>query len=576
MHLDGQLSLSAAQQSAAGVKPQNEDSIGICIPADVSLTTKGAVIAIADGVSAAEAGKEASETCIRNFLGDYYATPESWSVKKSAQQVLIALNRWLYGQGQRFIRAERGYVSTLSVLVLKSRVAHIFHVGDSRVYRVRGGDIEQITRDHATRITPEQSYLTRAMGLDIRLEVDYMHHDIEEGDVYILTTDGIHDVLRDRELLAAAQAPTEEYEARCAELIRLALELGSTDNLSCQIVRVDALPKGDANDMYVRLTDLPFPPFLSPGMILDGYRIEREIHASNKSQLYIVTDVETDTRYCMKTPSVNFEDDTAYIERFIMESWIGTRIDNPHVVKVVKRDAPKTCLYYLTEYVEGRTVGQWIKDQQGDARVDEVREIVRSLIRGVRAIHRKDTLHQDLKPDNVLLDADGGVKIVDFGSCLVAGIAEIAVPIQREAALGTLHYSAPEYTLNRKPSALSDQFAVAVICYEMLAGVQPYEGKLANCTALKQFMALEYVPCFHYNPLVPVWLDGALKRALSISPELRYQDLSEFEYDLFNPNPKYMKQVSTAWIERNPLRFWQATAGVLACLQLATLYFWLG
>ena len=95
------LTFTIGQHSAPGVKPINEDAIGIRIPDAQLLTSKGAVAVIADGVSSAEAGREASEACVRNFLSDYYSTPDSWSVKKSAQQILTALNRWLYGQSQR-------------------------------------------------------------------------------------------------------------------------------------------------------------------------------------------------------------------------------------------------------------------------------------------------------------------------------------------------------------------------------------------------------------------------------------------------------------------------------------------
>ena len=141
-NLKSQLAVTVAQHSSAGVKPRNEDCIAIQIPQDAQLTTKGIVAAIADGVSAAEAGREASEIAVKGFINDYYSTPDSWSVKQSAHKVLIALNRWLYGQGQKFLEAEKGYVTTFSTLILKSQAAYVFHVGDSRIYRLRDGALE--------------------------------------------------------------------------------------------------------------------------------------------------------------------------------------------------------------------------------------------------------------------------------------------------------------------------------------------------------------------------------------------------------------------------------------------------
>lgn len=178
-HLQSEQQLTLGQTSFKGLKAQNEDAIGIRIPTGIIQSHKGSVAIIADGVSAAEAGKEASETCVRNFLSDYYSTPDTWSVKQSTTKVLTALNRWLYSQGQRFSDAQKGYISTLSCIIFKSNTAHIFHVGDSRIYRLRDGDLEQLTRDHTTAVSATQSYLSRAMGLDVKLDVDYRSTDLE-------------------------------------------------------------------------------------------------------------------------------------------------------------------------------------------------------------------------------------------------------------------------------------------------------------------------------------------------------------------------------------------------------------
>ncbi len=355
-HLEAELNFTIAQRSVAGVKPDNEDAIGIRIPKSTLLSNKGAVAVIADGVSAAEAGKEASETCVHNFLYDYYSTPDSWGVKKSTSQVLTALNRWLFSQGRQYSDAKKGYVSTFSSIIFKSQTAHIFHVGDSRIYRMRSGDLEQVTRDHTTYISKEQSYLSRAMGLDVKLDMDYRLLDLENGDIFFLSTDGIHDFIKDSDIRNALKPLIEEkdenkFEDTCNSLIEMALANNSGDNLSCQILRVDNLPNQSKGDASRKLSELPFPPDLSKGAILDGYRVEKKLHDSNRSQIYLVTDIESEIRYCMKTPSVNFDDDLAYIDRFIMESWIGCRINSPHVVKVVNTDRHKSCLYYVTEYI---------------------------------------------------------------------------------------------------------------------------------------------------------------------------------------------------------------------------------
>ena len=575
--MEMELSFTVAQRSVAGNKSDNEDAIGIRIPKESLLKNKGAIAVIADGVSAAEAGKEASETCVRNFISDYYSTPDSWSVKKSTSQVLTALNRWLYSQGRQFTDAQKGYVSTFSAIIFKSQTASIFHVGDSRIYRLRDGDFEQLTRDHTTFIGNDQSYLARAMGLDVHLDVDCRSFDLELEDIFFLSTDGIHDFVKDADIRAClkplvTEKDPEKFEAVCETVISAALENNSGDNLSCQILRVDTLPKETMVEVSRKLSELPFPPELKPGMKLDGYLVEKELHASNRSQIYLVREIESKELFCMKTPSVNYDDDLAYIDRFVMESWIGTRINSPQVVKVVETNKAKSFLYYLTEYVEGITLAKWIKRNPKPA-VQDVIYIVQQIVKGMRAMHRREMLHQDIKPGNIMIDSNGEVKIIDFGSCFIKGIAEISTPLERGGILGTASYSAPEVVLNAVSTVQSEIFSLAVIVYEMLTGKAPFNGKLTECRTPKAYLKTKYIPCFELNPLVPIWMDGAVKKGLRFEPERRYGDVSEFLYELQKPNPKYKRTHNALLIDKNPLIFWQSTSAVLFILLCIALYF---
>ena len=575
-HLQSDQHFTLGQTSHKGAKDQNEDAIGIRIPEGIIQSHKGSVAIIADGVSAAEAGKEASETCVRNFLSDYYSTPDTWSVKQSTNKVLTALNRWLYSQGQRFSDAQKGYISTLSCIVFKSNTAHIFHVGDSRIYRLRDGDLEQMTRDHTTAVSSTQTYLARAMGLDVKLDVDYRSIDIEQNDIFFLSTDGIHDFISYQELRnqlkPLANLATEDFEEQCQQLVNLALQHKSNDNLSCQIIRIDKLPTQDLNDVHQKLTDLPFPPNLEIGMSIDGLAIEKELHASNRSQLYKVRDINSGEIFCMKTPSINYNDDAAYIERFILESWIGNRINNPHVLKVAGFNRPKQYLYYLTEYIEGITLEQWIKETPNPP-VQNVIVIIQQVLKGLRAFHRRETIHQDLKPGNIMLDKNGEAKIIDFGSCHVKAIAEIATPLERDGILGTATYAAPEAVLEGQSLQQSDLFSIAVILFEMLTSKLPFAGKLEDCRTKSAYLKTRYTPSYELNPLVPVWLDGAIKKALRFDPSARHGDVSELLYEIEHPNPKYKKTYNSALLNSNPSRPWQLLSGVLLAALCISIYF---
>jgi serine/threonine protein phosphatase PrpC len=575
VHFENTMAISVGQATEAGVKPVNEDCVGVRIPDDGLLATKGIAAVIADGVSAASAAKEAAEMCVQGFLTDYYSTPESWQVKTAGQRIITALNSWLTSQSRSHYRDEhKGYVSTFSAVVFKSCTAHLFHVGDTRICRLRGDDFDCLTQDHSTRLSEKTCYLTRAMGLGLELKVDYHATDIQEGDLFILTSDGIHDFVSEDEMRFLIKTSTDLDQA-AHHILQTALENDSQDNLSCVIIRLDQLPDGNQDEIHRRLTARPFPPDLDPGMSIDGLRVESVLSASKSSQLYLVRDPQSNSpnqQMVMKTPSANFQDDPAYIERFLMEEWIGRRVDHPHLVKLLRGPQEPQFLYFLIEHIKGQSLGTWIQNNAKQPDIQEVVRIIGQVIEGVRALHRKETLHQDIKPDNIMLDEKGEVKLIDYGSCRVASIREIEVPYERQSALGTVDFSAPEYRLDIEPKTSADQFSIAMLTYHMLTGGKdPYGAKWEKATSIRDFSTLEYTPSFKLQPMVPHWMDGALKKALSLRPESRYQTLSEFLHDLKHPNPEFIEARNLPLIERDPLLFWKWLSALLAAALIISL-----
>jgi eukaryotic-like serine/threonine-protein kinase len=569
--MGAQLEVSAGQFSDQGQKPTNEDFHSLRLPHSQQLKTKGIAAAIADGVSSSAAAQEASGASVIGFLEDYFSTPESWSVQKSAQQVLTTLNTWLYSQGQRRRDLGRGLLTTFSALILKSTTAHLFHVGDSRIYRLREGRIERLTTDHQTWVTEDKRFLSRALGADLSLEIDYRRLPLLEGDIFILTTDGVHDYLDDKAIARLVQEYGTNLDKAAAKIVRGALAYHSPDNATCQILRIEHLPTQNPEEVYQELTELPFPPPLLPGVMLDGYRIVREIHASNRTQIYLAIDTESGQKVALKTPSVNYEDDPAYIERFILEEWVGRRIDNPHVVKVFPPARRRRFLYHLTEYLEGVTLRQWLRDHP-KRELEEVRRIVEQIARGLRAFHRLEMLHQDLKPENIMVDFSGHVKLVDFGSTRVGGIAEIATPIERVNLLGTRNYCAPEYFRNQPGTTASDIYSLGVIAYELLTDRLPY-GEMPRDAANPKFLQrLHYTPAADQDPAIPEWVDGALRKAAHLEPKQRYSELSEFIYDLRHPNPAFANSAPRPLLERNPVAFWRGLAILLLFINLVLFY----
>ena len=562
------LIVNPGQCSEAGVKPVNEDSCGYVIPQDNLINTKGVTVVIADGVSGSDAGKEASDACIKGFLSDYYSTPESWTVKTSGRKVLTALNRWLHGQGHRLYGSARGMATTLSILIVKSTTGYIFHVGDTRIYRLRNRELECLTRDHRLKVSNDKEYLGRAFGIDVNIDIDYRSFAVEKGDHFLLTTDGVHDFVSDRVLAKTLSLlDTEQPEDVCRKIVKLALNNHSNDNVTCQVLHVNELPSQQKQSVYQKLTELPFPPPLEVGMKLDGYRIVRELHASKRTELYLAVDEATEKKVVLKAPSVNFEDDPAFIEQFLHEEWISRRINNPHVVSAHESARHRQCLYNVTEFIDGQTLRQWMHDHPQPT-LAETRSIIAQVTKGLRAFHRLEMIHQDLKPENIMIDNHGTIKIIDFGSTKIAGIEEIASPIEGNPLLGTENYTAPEYLQGYAGSNRSDIFSLGVITYEILTGKLPY-GQMFSKYG---YQKLHYRSASGQNPTIPAWIDGAIKKAVHPDPNFRYESLSEFIGDLSRPNPAFSNAQFTPLIERNPLVFWRTSAMVLALGNLVVLY----
>ncbi len=559
------LGVTVGQSSDKGRKPGNQDFHGAYLPHEPQLTVKGVAVALADGISSSEVSHLASQAAVTGFLEDYFCTSETWSVKKSAQRVLVAINSWLYAQTRqsqyRYDR-DKGYVCTFSALVIKSTTAHLFHIGDARIYRLRDARLEQLTNDHRFWVSREKSYLARALGINPHLEIDYHSVQLEPGDLFLLATDGVYEFLSETFIIDTLRGDDSDLDQTARNLIAEAAEQGSDDNLTVQVVRIDSLPASDAAEFQQQLSDLPLPPVLEPRATMDGYRIVRHLHASSRSHVYLATDLDSGAEVILKAPSIDLQHDTAHLERFLTEEWIARRIDNVHVLRTYAPDRRRTALYTVSEYIRGQTLAQWMVDHPQPS-LDTVRGIVEQIARGLRAFHRLEMLHQDLRPANVMIDHSGTVKIIDFGSARVAGIDESARSADA-ARLGTAQYAAPEYFLGESGSPRSDIYSLGVITYQMLSGQLPYGAQVARSRTRTAQNRLTYRSVLNDKRDIPAWVDEVLRRAVHPNPAKRYAELSEFVYDLRHPNQSLLNRSRPPLIERNPVAVWQGISAVLA------------
>jgi serine/threonine protein kinase len=567
------LAVSVGQFSDKGRKALNQDFHGVMLPNEPQLLTKGIVAAIADGISSSEYSHIASESSVRSLLEDYYCTSETWSVKKSVMCVLNANNSWLYSQtvknGYKYDK-NKGYVNTLSALIIKSNTAYTFHIGDSRIYHFRNGTGSLITQDHRTWVSKEQSYLSRAMGMFPQLEIDNDAITLEKGDIFVLATDGVYEQIDMDVMHTLITDSLTDLDQVAADMVHYASEQGSNDNLSVQIIRIDKLPSQEASERLQQLIMLPFPPVLAERSEFDGFKILRILYASSRSHVYLAKDLHCPDSppVVIKAPSIELREDPAHLERFLTEEWIARRINNAHVLKPCEVTRKRNYLYTVFEFIEGQTLTQWMHDNP-NPNMQSVREIVEQIAKGLMSFHRLEMLHQDLRPENIMIDSYGVVKIIDFGSTKVAGLAEMSKPIDQEPILGTLQYTAPEYFLGEAGAPRSDLFSLAVVTYQMLSGSLPYGTKVSAARTITAQNKLLYHSVLHDDKEIPVWVDDTLKRALHVNPLKRYQELSEFMFDLKQPSKAFLRKVRPPLIERDPVMFWQ---GVSLSLVLIILY----
>lgn len=569
------LHVSIGQHSDRGLKPENQDFHAALVPPPAQLGTKGIAIALADGISSSDVSQVASETAVSGFLQDYYATPETWSINSSVLRVLKATNSWLFSQnrgGPYRYNLDRGYVCTFSALVLKSATAHLFHVGDARIYRVDNKNLEQLTEDHRLWVSSEKSHLSRALGIGEHLDIDYHSHSIDVGDTFILTTDGVYEFAEPDFITDCIVDHANDLNLAAKRIVEHALEKGSDDNLSIQIVRIDSLPPHAIHELQEQVHGLPFPPELRPRMEFDGYSIVRNLYSSSRSHVFLAQDLQSQVNVVLKVPAATMRNDSSFLESFLTEEWIARKIDSPHVLKAPTLQRKRNYLYSVMEYIEGQTLAQWMIDNpQPD--VESVRGLVEQIASGLRAMHRQEMLHQDLRPENILIDSSGTVKLIDFGSTRVAGIAETESSPEHNIMPGTLQFSAPEYFLGEPVDTSSDLFSLGVITYQMLCGRIPYGPNIARCRTRNELNRLHYHSLVDEYKNIPAWVDHTLRKAVNLHAEKRYSLLSEFLYDLRHPNSEYLNQTRPPLVERNPVKFWQTLSGLLAaaCIYLLIL-----
>ena len=568
LSVTAQLQLHFGGYSCAGKKAENQDAFAAFIPKASELSSKGAVAAIADGVSSASKAAEAAQLAVTQFIEQYYSTPQTWSTRKSAAKVLTSLNQWMYSQTDSISGQAQQWLTTFSAFIVKSSTGYIFHLGDTRISVYKNQQLEIITSDHNRKQGANNAVLTRALGADSRLQVDVHQVDIQNGDIYALTCDGVHDYVSAKyvkqQLSTLPNHPSNiELEQLSKKIVEYAIEQGSDDNVSCLLVYIHTTPNRQTQEIERNLLSRRIPPALNVGTKLDGYKIAKIIHASHRSHLYLAQHEEQSTPVVLKVPSQNFADDTIYLQGFMREAWVGERIKHSNIMRVKSDQKDSRFLYHVCEYIEGQTLSEWMFDNPKPS-IAQVREIVSQVIAALRTFQRLELVHRDLKPDNIMIDKFGQIKLIDYGTALIASLDENNDTLTETVPQGSLNYIAPETLLELSATNVSDIFSLGVICYEMLCGELPYKPMQNTTITQNSYKQWQYRSIKQFRPELPLWSDLSLQQCTQADPKTRYQAFSELAADLTKPNlvavEEYKKQPI---LQRNPVKFWQGVSLIL-------------
>ncbi len=578
--------------SQRGPRALNEDFGGV-VQAPAPDEARGLVAALADGVSTGGQGLEAAQTTVMGLLGDFFATPATWETTVVFDRLIGAQNAWLADHNRRRQGQQGGAaLTTLTALALQGQTWTLAHVGDSRAWLLRPGldgapaadgasrpdelidELMQLSTDHAFEQPDQRSRLTRAMGLDDAVRLDFAQGDVRVGDCFVLTTDGVHGALKARRLASLARAGSAQQASDA--LVAAALAAGSQDNASALVLRVTGVDARQLHDELAHGRRLAPPPLLKVGEVLDGHTITALVANTGVHLLYQAraprrgAPAAQSVLVALKTLHPSRASDPEERAMLAHEAWLGQRItarDGRGFVRVHERAADASALYTVFDWHAGKTLEQLLASGTRPAVADVVAAAT-ALTRALGLLHRQGVVHRDIKPGNLHRGDDGQWRILDLGVAL-SGREGAA---QRELHAGTPSYMNPEQWQGGVADAGSDLFALGVTLYQWLTGRLPY-GEI------EPFQTARYrrdpTAPSRVRPDVPIWLDHLLCKAVAREAAQRFETAEELLLALERGASRPVSAPSpTPLLRRDPAAAWKL-ALVFSLLLNGLLLVWL-
>jgi serine/threonine protein phosphatase PrpC len=550
--------------SKTGPRRTNEDFAGALSGAELPEPRQEVIAAIADGIGGAKGGRIAAETAVRGFLDGFCDLPETMEVQRAGARIVSALNGWINTMGRQDPKLA-GMGCTFTALVLRGRVAHLLHVGDTRAYRLSGDRLTCLTSDHVRQDGRGRSHtLNRALGVEMEVRLDYATQPVTLHDRLLLCSDGVHGFLAEQriaDMLRERSAPEDTASA----LVAAALQSGSTDNCTALVLDVVALPTAGSADLSAAMLRLPVIPVPIVGETIDGFVLSALISDGRYTRLFGAEDEIEGGTVALKFPKPQIASVEAHHGAFVREAWVGARVHNPWIGRVFELPPGRqTCLYTVMPLYQGERLETRLARSPALG-LEEGRNITVKLARAVAALHRAGVIHRDIKPDNVILEGGGSLKLIDLGVVRVPGLEDLPP----DEISGTQAYMAPEMLAGEAGNESTDIYALGVTMFRTFTGEFPY-GNLDATSPARRNRPRDFSVL---RPDLPAWLQTALARAIAVDPAQRFHDMTEFAFEMeAGPAraPTEIRRPRTLY-ERAPLQFWQCLAALLAFALLVSL-----
>jgi len=554
-HTHRNLQVGVGFASETGKRYTNEDYVGVHL-GRASAGGRDIVAAVADGVGGYKGGREAAELAVRCFIDAFCSLPETLGARLRASRALEAVNSWIHAQGRADPKLN-GMSCAFSAVVLSRRICHIVHVGDTRVYRLSEGRLERLTQDHIAGRGDLSHLLNRAVGFEEFARFDYTIVALRQHDRLMVCSDGVHGALSDVQLqsiLAERSSPEESAHG----LVDAALNAGSGDNMTALVLDVVDLPPADRDELTHAISSLPIFELPSSGDVVDGFRLGDVLSDGRYSRLFKATDTSQGERQVvLKFPHPRVASEGSYRLAFVREAWVAARVRSLWIGEIIELSPERqTRLYSVMPFYEGETLEQRLR-RSPQLTLAQGIALATRLVRAVVTLHRAGIIHRDIKPDNVMLLKDGGLRLVDLGVARVPQLEDFPA----EDIPGTPSYMAPELFAGSPGDESSDLFALGVTVFRMFTRAYPF-GEIEPFTR-PRFVKPSSIA--RYRPELPAWLDAVVGKALSVDPAQRYGDAIEFAHELENgaswAGPAIAQRKSLH--DRNPLVFWKALCAFL-------------